>query len=128
MPSSRGSSQPRDQTQVSHIAADSLLSEPPGNCFPLAVLCLLPHHLCPHYKYYEEVKGGARTYSQGKSTASAEVLNLVSVNVKEKKKKNHIFICNNIWLKFSTHSIPQVITKSRSLHSICDFYNNRNHR
>ena len=25
---SRGSSQPRDQTQVSHIAADSLLSEP----------------------------------------------------------------------------------------------------
>ena len=30
MPSSRGSSQPRDQTQVSHTAADSLPSEPPG--------------------------------------------------------------------------------------------------
>ena len=29
-PFSRGSSQPRDQTEVSHIAADSLLSEPPG--------------------------------------------------------------------------------------------------
>ena len=28
--SSGGSSQPRDQTQVSHIAADSLPSEPPG--------------------------------------------------------------------------------------------------
>jgi len=27
---SRGSSQPRDQTQVSHIAADALTSEPPG--------------------------------------------------------------------------------------------------
>ena len=31
MPSSRGSSQPRDQTQVSYIAADSLPSELPGN-------------------------------------------------------------------------------------------------
>ena len=30
MPSSRGSSQPRDQTQVFHIEADFLLSEPPG--------------------------------------------------------------------------------------------------
>ena len=29
MPSSRGFSQPRDQTQVSHIAGDSLPSEPP---------------------------------------------------------------------------------------------------
>ena len=111
------------------LQADSLLSEPPGKPFPLAVLCLLPHHLCPHYKYYEECKGGALTYSQSKSTASAEVLNLVSVIVKEKrKKKNHIFICNNIWLKFSTHSIPQVVTKSWSLHSTCDFYNSRNHR
>ena len=47
---------------------------------------------------------------------------------KRKEKKNHIFICNNIWLKFSTHSIPQVVTKSWSLHSTCDFYNSRNHR
>ena len=30
MPSSKGFSQPRDQTQVSHIAADSLPSVPPG--------------------------------------------------------------------------------------------------
>ena len=30
MPSSRGSSQSGDQTQVSHMQADSLLSEPPG--------------------------------------------------------------------------------------------------
>ena len=30
MPSSMGSSQPRDQTQVSTLQADSLLSEPPG--------------------------------------------------------------------------------------------------
>ena len=30
MPSSKGFSQPRDQTQVSHIAADSLASVPPG--------------------------------------------------------------------------------------------------
>ena len=30
MPFSRGSSQPRDQTQVSHIAEDSLPAEPPG--------------------------------------------------------------------------------------------------
>ena len=30
MPFSRGSSQPRDQTQVSHIAGRILLSEPPG--------------------------------------------------------------------------------------------------
>ena len=30
MPFSRVSSQPRDRTQVSHIAADSLPSEPPG--------------------------------------------------------------------------------------------------
>ena len=30
MPSSRGSSQPRDQTQVSCIAGNSLPSEPPG--------------------------------------------------------------------------------------------------
>ena len=30
VPFSRGSSQPRDQTQVSCILADSLLSEPPG--------------------------------------------------------------------------------------------------
>ena len=30
MPSSRGSYQPRDQTQVSHIWAESLMSEPPG--------------------------------------------------------------------------------------------------
>ena len=30
MSSSRGSSQPRDQTQVSRIEADSLPSEPPG--------------------------------------------------------------------------------------------------
>ena len=30
MPSSRGSSQPRDQTQISHIAVDSLPSESPG--------------------------------------------------------------------------------------------------
>jgi len=29
-PPSRGSSQPMDQTQVSYIASDSLLSEPPG--------------------------------------------------------------------------------------------------
>ena len=31
VPISRGSSHPRDQTQVSHIAVDSLLSEPPGS-------------------------------------------------------------------------------------------------
>ena len=31
MPSSRGSSQTRDLTQVSYIASDSLPSEPPGN-------------------------------------------------------------------------------------------------
>ena len=31
MPSSRGSSQPRDQTQVSHIAGEFLPSEPPEN-------------------------------------------------------------------------------------------------
>ena len=30
IPFSRGSSQPRDQTQVSHIAGDSLPSETPG--------------------------------------------------------------------------------------------------
>ena len=30
IPSSRGSFQPRDQTQVSALQADSLLSEPPG--------------------------------------------------------------------------------------------------
>ena len=36
MPSSRGSSQPRDRTQVSCIAGDSLPSEPPGK------LSLLP--------------------------------------------------------------------------------------
>ena len=30
MPSSRGSSQSRDRTQVSHMQVDSLLSEPPG--------------------------------------------------------------------------------------------------
>ena len=30
MPSSKRSSQPRDQTQVSHTAADSLASEPTG--------------------------------------------------------------------------------------------------
>ena len=30
MPSSRGSSQPRERTQVSHIAEDSLPAEPPG--------------------------------------------------------------------------------------------------
>ena len=30
MPSSRGSSQPRDQTQVSALQADSLLTEPAG--------------------------------------------------------------------------------------------------
>jgi len=30
MPSSRGSSQPRDQTQVSILQVDSLPSEPPG--------------------------------------------------------------------------------------------------
>ena len=30
IPSSRGLSQPKDQTQVSHIAADFLQSEPPG--------------------------------------------------------------------------------------------------
>ena len=34
MPSSRGSSQPRDQTQISRIEADSLLSEPPGSIIP----------------------------------------------------------------------------------------------
>ena len=31
MPSSRGSSQPRDQTQVPHIAGEFLPSEPPDN-------------------------------------------------------------------------------------------------
>ena len=32
MPSSRGSSQPRDPTQISYIAGkDSLMTEPPGN-------------------------------------------------------------------------------------------------
>ena len=30
MPSSRGSSQPRDQTQVSQLQMDSLPSQPPG--------------------------------------------------------------------------------------------------
>ena len=34
MPSSRGSSQPRDRTQISRIEADSLLSEPPGSVIP----------------------------------------------------------------------------------------------
>ena len=111
------------------LQADSLLSEPPGKPFPLAVLCLLPHHLCPQYRYYEEGKGrGAQTYSQSKSTASAEVLNSVSECEREKKTENHIFICNNIWLKFSTHSIPQVVKKSWSLHSPCNVYTNRNHR
>ena len=35
IPFSRGSSQPRDQTQVSTLAGDSLPSEPPGKPFSL---------------------------------------------------------------------------------------------
>jgi len=35
MPSSRASSQPRDQTQVFTLQADSLLSEPPINYTPI---------------------------------------------------------------------------------------------
>ena len=37
MPSFRGSSQPRDQTQVSCVAGDSLLSEPPGKPMNIGV-------------------------------------------------------------------------------------------
>ena len=40
MPSCRGSSQPRDQTQVSHIAGGFLLSEPPGKPKNTGVYCL----------------------------------------------------------------------------------------
>ena len=39
MPSSRGPSQPRDQTQVSHIAGDSLPTEPQGK-----QSCQLPYN------------------------------------------------------------------------------------
>ena len=42
MPSSRGSSQPRDRTQVSHIEADSLPSEPPGKPKNTGVGILIP--------------------------------------------------------------------------------------
>ena len=40
MPSFRGSSQPRDQTQVSHIVADSLPSEPLGKPNWTGVSCI----------------------------------------------------------------------------------------
>ena len=33
MPSSRGSSQPRDRTQIPTLQADSLTTEPPGNAY-----------------------------------------------------------------------------------------------
>ena len=36
IPFSRGSSQPRDQTQVSHFAGDSLPSEPSGKPKPVS--------------------------------------------------------------------------------------------
>ena len=36
IPFSRGSSQPRDQTQVSHFEGDSLPSEPPGKPKPVS--------------------------------------------------------------------------------------------
>ena len=36
VPFSRGSSQPRDRTQVSHTAVDSLLAEPPGKLIPFS--------------------------------------------------------------------------------------------
>ena len=42
MPCSRGSSQPRDQTQVSRIAADSLPCEPPWKPMNTGVGCPIP--------------------------------------------------------------------------------------
>lgn len=64
-------------------------------------------------------------WAEGKLTSSAEVLNMVSVNLSE--KKYHIFICNNLWLKSSTHSIIRVDIKSRSSSSTC-FSTSRNHK
>lgn len=57
---------------------------------------------------------------------SAQIQTLVSVKLNE--KKHHIFICNNLWLKFSTHSIMKEDMKSWSFSSTCDFFTKRNYR
>ena len=52
MPSSRGSSQPRDRTQVTCLLADSLLPEAPGDLGPTLIqhdLLLTSFHLQKPY-------------------------------------------------------------------------------
>ena len=41
------------------------------------------------------------------------------------RKKSPLY---NVWLKFSTHSIPQVAAKSWNVHSTWDFFTNRNYK
>ena len=57
---SRGSSRPRDQTQVSRIAADALTSEPPGK----------------QSRYAEYIMWNARLYEAGIKTVRRNIYNL----------------------------------------------------
>ena len=54
MPSSRGSSWPRGQTQVSHIAGRFLLPEPPGR--PISLIMNLIKSVILHYPICQHIK------------------------------------------------------------------------
>ena len=82
MPFSRGSSQPRDWTQVSHMAGGSFTiwatREAPGRCttHPYTVCLLTTSKYGPHLKHHEErdskTNGGRKGEKQGKGKEKAE--------------------------------------------------------
>ena len=73
IPFSRGSSQPRDQTQVSHIAGRFFTSEPPGT--PLYVNTFV------HFVYGLPYWGkGIQTCSEFKSQGKSEIVQVSSQN------------------------------------------------
>ena len=110
------------------LQADSLLSEPPGKPFPWLCCAYFPIIFALITNIMRKAKGGHVHIPRVNRLLVQRFLIWFLWMWKRKEKKNHIFICNNIWLKFSTHSIPQVVTESWSLHSTCDFYNSQNHR
>ena len=82
MPSSRGSSQPRDRTQVSHMAGGFFTiwatREAPRRCttHPYTVCLLTTSKYGPHFKHHEErdtkTNGGRKGEKWGKDKEKAE--------------------------------------------------------
>ena len=111
-PFSRGSSQPRDQTQVSHIAGRFFTSWPPGK--PQMRISVSSIQSLRHVRLFVTPWNAARQASLS-ITDSQSLLKFMSIE--SVMPSNHLILCRHLLLLPSIFSSIRVFSRSQFLQS-----------